>query len=83
MKRIRVAFDEALLERLDRHAAVAAEGRSVFVRKAVVSYLARLEASDEIDRRYEEGYRRFPQTDEELDWGESQVWPEDWLEGDD
>lgn len=83
MKRIRVAFDEALLERLDRHPAVAAEGRSALVRQAVMSYLARMEASDEIDRRFEEGYRRFPQTDEELDWGESRVWPEDWREGDD
>jgi len=53
------------------------------VRQAVTSYLARVEASDEIDRRYEEGYGRSPQTNEELDWGESRVWPEDWREGDD
>ena len=51
------------------------------LREAAGAYLAQKTAED-IDRRYAEGYGRFPQTDEELEWGESRVWPEDWRAGD-
>ena len=82
MKAIQVTFDEDLLERLDELAEVRERGRSAVLREAAANYLAR-KTSEEIDRQYAEGYGRFPQTDEELDWGESRVWPEDWREGDD
>ncbi len=82
MKAIQVTFDEDLLERLDSLAEVRERGRSAVLREATANYLAQ-KAAEEIDRQYAEGYGRFQQTDEELDWGESRVWPEDRLEGDD
>ncbi len=82
MKAIQVTFDEDLLERLDALAEVRERGRSAVLREATANYLAQ-KAAEEIDRQYAEGYGRFPQTDEELDWGESRVWPEDRREGDD
>ena len=82
MKAIRVTFDEDLLERLDELAEVRERGRSAVLREATANYLAQ-KAAEEIDRQYAEGYGRLPQTDEELDWGESRVWPEDRREGDD
>ncbi len=51
------------------------------LREAAANYLAQKEA-EVIDREYAEGYGRFPQTDEELYWGESRVWPEGWRAGD-
>ena len=82
MKAIQVTFDEDLLERLDALAEVRERGRSAVLREATANYLAQ-KAAEEIDRQYAEGYGRFPQTDEELDWGESRVWPEDRRERDD
>ncbi len=82
MKAIRVTFDEDLLRRLDALAEVRERGRSAVLREAVANYLAR-KASEAIDRQYAEGYDRLPQTDEELDWAESRVWPGDWREGND
>lgn len=82
MKAIQVTFDEDLLERLDDLAEVRERGRSAVLREAAANYLAQ-KAAQEIDRHHAEGYGRFPQTDEELDWGESRVWPEDWREDDD
>lgn len=55
MKAIKVTFDEALLERLDRHPAVQRRGRSAVLREAVADYLTRKEA-EEFARRYREGY---------------------------
>ena len=59
MKAIKVTFDEALLERLDRHPAVQRQGRSAVLREAVADYLTRREA-EEIERRYREGYGAIP-----------------------
>lgn len=78
---IQITFDEALLARLDAHPEVRKRGRSAVLREAAGAYLAQKAAKD-IDRQYAEGYGRFPQTDEELEWGESRVWPEDWRAGD-
>ena len=50
MKPIRVTFDDALLERLDRHPAVRERGRSAVLREATAEFLAR-EDAEEIDRR--------------------------------
>ena len=55
MKPIQVTFDEALLERLDRHPAVRERGRSAVLREAAADFLARKDA-EEIDRRYVAGY---------------------------
>ncbi len=82
MKAIQVTFDEDLLARIDELEEVRTRGRSAVLREAAVNYLKE-KAAEEIDRQYAEGYGRFPQTDEELDWSESRVWPEDWREGDD
>ena len=82
MKAIQVTFDEDLLTKLDELSEVRERGRSAVLRQAAANYLAQ-KTAERIDRQYAEGYARFPQTDEELDWGESRVWPEDWHEGDD
>lgn len=65
MKSIQVAFDDALLERLDRHPAVRERGRSAVLREAAADFLAR-EDADEIDRRYVAGYAGAVPTDGEL-----------------
>lgn len=62
MKPIRVTFDDALLERLDRHPAVRERGRSAVLREAAAEFLAR-EDAEEIDRRYVAGYGGVAPTD--------------------
>ena len=73
MKPIQVTFDEALLEKLDRHPAVQQRGRSAVLREAVADYLARKEA-EEIERRYREGYGAAPPIEFE-GWADEGVWP--------
>ena len=76
MKAIQVTFDEALLEKLDRHPAVRERGRSAVLREAAVEYLKRREA-DEIARRYRTGYRMTATLDDEFDgWSDEGAWPE-------
>ena len=77
MKAIQITFDEALLERLDRHPAVRERGRSAVLREAAVEYLKRREA-EEIAQRYRAGYRDTTALDEELGgWSDEGAWPED------
>ena len=77
MKAIQVTFDEALLEKLDRHPTVQERGRSAVLREAAVEYLKRREA-DEITRRYRTGYQDVAALDDELDgWSGEGAWPED------
>ena len=66
MKPIRVTFDDALLERLDRHPAVRERGRSAVLREAAADFLAR-EDAEEIDRRYVAGYGSAAPTDDRPD----------------
>ncbi len=66
MKAIQVTFDEALLERLDRHPAVRERGRSAVLRQAAAEYLKRRDA-EEIARRYRAGYRDPSALDDELE----------------
>ena len=82
MKPIQVTFDDALLERLDRHPTVRKRGRSAVLREAAADYLTRKDA-EEIDRRYRDGYRDgtaasdVPGIDEELNgWAAEGAWPE-------
>ena len=60
MKAIQITFDEALLERLDRHPSVRERGRSAVVREAAAEYLKRRDAED-IARQYRAGYWRYLQ----------------------
>ena len=82
MKPIQVTFDDALLQRLDRHPTVRKRGRSAVLREATGDYLTRKDA-EEIDRRYRDGYRDggagsdAPDINDELDgWTGEGAWPE-------
>lgn len=82
MKPVQVTFDDALLDRLDRHPTVRARGRSAVLREAAAEYLRKKDA-EEIDRRYRAGYRgggAVPDPagiDDELDgWAAEGAWPE-------
>ena len=77
MKAIQVTFDEALLERLDRHPSVRERGRSAVVREAAADYLKRQDAED-IARRYRAGYLDTSDLDDELEgWAGEGTWPGD------
>ena len=77
MKAIQITFDEALLERLDRHPNVRRRGRSAVLREAAVEYLKRREA-EEIAQRYRAGYRDTIDLEDDLDgWSDEGAWPED------
>lgn len=77
MKDIQVTFDDALLERLDRHPAVREQGRSAVLQKAAIDYLKRTDA-EEITRRYRAGYLDTTALDEELEgWAAEGTWPRD------
>ena len=77
MKAIQITFDEALLERLDRHPSVRERGRSAVVREAAAEYLKRRDAED-IARQYRAGYRDTPDLDDELaGWAAEGAWPDD------
>ena len=82
MKPVQVTFDDALLDRLDRHPTVRARGRSAVLREAAAEYLTKRDA-EEIDRRYRAGYGAggaasdAPGIDDELDgWAAEGAWPE-------
>ena len=77
MKAIQVTFDEALLERLDRHPTVRERGRSAVLREAAAVYLLRKDAED-IARRYRAGYGQAAGLDAEFEgWADEGVWPQD------
>ena len=77
MKAIQITFDEALLERLDRHPTVRKRGRSSVLREAAAEYLKRQDAED-IARQYQAGYRDTADLDDELDgWAARGAWPDD------
>ena len=76
MKAIQITFDEALLERLDRHPAVRERGRSAVLREAAIEYLKRRDA-EETARRYRAGYQDTATLDDELGgWSGEGAWPE-------
>ena len=82
MKPVQVTFDDALLDKLDRHPTVRARGRSAVLREAAAEYLTKKDA-EEIDRRYRAGYGAggaapdAPGIDDELDgWAAEGAWPE-------
>ena len=66
-KVIQVPIEDDLLKRIDATAAVVAESRAAFIRKACQQRLKTLQAT-ELDRLYMEGHKRQP---EDLAWAES------------
>lgn len=67
-----VQLSEELLELLDREAARRNVSRSALIREAIEQHLD-AERRAEIGRQIVEGYRRVPQTDEELEWADWQT----------
>ena len=64
-----MTFDEELLEQLDQRPEVRERGRSRILREMTAAYLAE-KRSEDIAREYREGYTKYPQTDEEIEWAE-------------
>lgn len=60
-------MNEELLERLDAYSAERGQSRSAFIREACAEYVAKL-TEEELDREYVEGYRKFPEGEEEEAW---------------
>jgi metal-responsive CopG/Arc/MetJ family transcriptional regulator len=68
-KIVQIPIDAELLSALDELARTGAEARSALIRRACTEYLRRLR-EEELDRAYEEGYRRIP---EDSSVGDAQV----------
>jgi Arc/MetJ-type ribon-helix-helix transcriptional regulator len=84
---VAVRMDAELLERLDWLVARCSfENRADAIRSAIVA-LAKHEREREIDERIIDGYRRIPQTQDEIEWASRNYWgdlaDEDWSELDD
>ena len=78
MKTIRVEFDEAVLERFDRHPDVLERGRSAVLQEAASAYLMGADNHHDVAERYRAGYLSAPAIDAELGgWADQAVWPED------
>ncbi len=71
-KQTLVQLSEELLELLDREAARRSVSRSALIREAIEQHLD-AERRAEIGRQIVEGYRRIPQTEEELEWADWQT----------
>ena len=68
-KQTLVQLSEELLELLDREAAQRKVSRSALIREAIEQHLDAAHRA-EIDRRIVEGYKRIPETAEEMAWAE-------------
>ncbi len=78
MKTIQMTIDEELLERVDELIAELDTNRSAFMRELLERAL---EAHywRELERQDEEGYRKFPPKDEEVEmWLGVQDWGDEW-----
>ena len=73
---IRVTFDEELLREFDQSPDVRNRGRSAMLGELVSDYLT-TKRSEEIARQYREGYTKYPQTDEDLEWASIEAWSDD------
>ena len=62
---IQVPMPADLVEKLDAISYEVEESRAHVIREAVAKYVTARE-EEELDRRYEEGYRRYPEDIEEL-----------------
>jgi metal-responsive CopG/Arc/MetJ family transcriptional regulator len=81
-KIIQIPLDEELLNGLNDLSKRRSQSRSALIREACRRYMRKAE-DEELDRLYEEGYRRFPETTEFADaqvaviaevWGEEETW---------
>ena len=69
-KVIQIPVDRDLLEALNKVSRQQAKSRSALIREACAKYIATAEKEERI-RQYVEGYRRMPETQDELDFAES------------
>lgn len=75
-KQVLVQLSPDLIEALDREADATGTSRSAVLREAATRYLADSERARMIEA-YVEGYRKFPQTEDEIDeWGSLGAWAE-------
>ena len=77
MKAIQITVDEGWLRRVDADDEAKADGRSAFIRKAVLSYLER-KREDDIVAAYRHGYGSVPVADDEFYVApERSPWPDE------
>jgi len=77
MSTIQVVVDEPLLRDTDKVAKQSGINRSALIREALREHLKRLHLR-ELEERDREGYKRRPDTGEDLDlWENVAAWPED------
>jgi metal-responsive CopG/Arc/MetJ family transcriptional regulator len=69
-KQTLVQLTDELVEALDRRAQSDGKSRSAVIREAVEHHV-KADVEEEKIRRYVEGYRRIPQTDEEMEWSDA------------
>ncbi|HEU4760576.1 MAG TPA: ribbon-helix-helix protein, CopG family [Dehalococcoidia bacterium] len=69
-KIIQVPVDRELLKALDEVSRSQGRSRSALIREACAKYIANAD-KEELIRQHIEGYRRMPETQEELDFAES------------
>ncbi len=62
-KVIQVPVDEELLKNLNKLSKKQRKARAEIIRQACLTYLEQAD-EEEMDRQYEEGYRRIPETTE-------------------
>ena len=67
---IQVPVPEELLRELDALSEKRGQSRSALIREACAKYIATAE-KEELVRQYIDGYRRMPETQDELDFAES------------
>ena len=78
LKTIQMTIDETMLEHVDCLVAELDMTRSAFIRDALDAALKSYQLR-ELRRRDEEGYRRIPQQDEEIEEWESVLdWGDEW-----
>lgn len=71
-KVIQVPVGERLLESLDVLSRKRGQSRAALIREACERLLKQLE-DERLDREYADGYRKFPETEEEEAWAEMGV----------
>lgn len=69
-KQVLVQLDDELVERLDTLAEQLDVSRSELIRRGASAFVAAAHEA-ELDRQHAEGYRRIPQTAEEMEWIEA------------
>jgi predicted DNA-binding protein len=68
-KQTLVQLTDELVDLLDREAARRGKSRSAVIREAIEAHLHD-EIEADIGRQIAEGYRRIPETEEELEWAD-------------